>query len=277
MIADVRPAADAHRHPGRPDARSPSRSSPAGLVRVEVWHIVVIAAAGSRPPWTCRLARPSSSRWSAVHDVVNAVALNSAAFNGARIVRARRGWPGHRACVHQRRFPRQRPDLSGGDRVLCPDARGRSAHAAGAALPVRLREVGRSGEGLHYVRDTDLVLLAIFVVAGLDLRHELRRHHPGARPGRPPYRRDRLRLPDGGDGRRLPGGSPVDRLLASSAHRHQSAAPSCSVPARSPPPSCRNTRSRSRRWPASASGPSPWPQPATRPSSWRCRTHFEAG
>ena len=51
---------------------------------VEVWQILVLAAAAGRSPtpWTCPPARRSPWRWSAARTSPNAVALNSAVFNG---------------------------------------------------------------------------------------------------------------------------------------------------------------------------------------------------
>ena len=81
-------AADADGHPGGPDdarvrpVRASSSPTPSRCGRSSCSR----RCSASPTPSTCRPARRSPSRWSGREDVANAVALNSAVFNGARIV-----------------------------------------------------------------------------------------------------------------------------------------------------------------------------------------------
>ena len=158
-------------------------------------------------------------------DIGNAVALNSAMFNGARVIGpaiagltiARgRGRGGLRVDA---------VELPGGHRRPGADARERAALTGGRSpIPTRSRRVmTQLREGLHYVRITPLVLLAVLVVGlvstfGMNFSVII----PAYADGRPRQRRCRLRLPDGGVRRRLAGGRAVARLRgqrAGPAHR----------------------------------------------------------
>ena len=248
--------------------------------RVEVWHIVVLAALlGLSNAVDMPTRQAFVVEMVGRDDVSNAVALNSAVFNGARIV-----GPAVAGLVIGA-FDISVAFLVNGLTflaVIAGYALMRQDELLTPPLPPRpgsLREAGRSlAEGLHYVRVTDLVLLATVVVGlastfGMNFGVII-----------PALAQDVLHTDATGFGFLMAAtgvGSLAAALLIAFSPRPRigmivggavllgAGEIAAAV--------LQDTRSRSRRWPASASGPSPWPQPATRPSSWRCRTHFEAG
>ena len=117
-------------------------------------------------------------------DIGNAVALNSAMFNGARVV-----GPAIAGLDHRRWSASAAAFAINAVSFLAVIIGLLAMRDVGAAHPAphRSAAVGQRGlrtprGGLDYVRSTPLVLLAVLVVGLVaTVRHELRRRHPDAR------------------------------------------------------------------------------------------------
>jgi hypothetical protein len=181
---------------------------------VAVWHIFVLAFllglvnAVDMPP-----ASPSSSRWSGRDDIANAVALNSAVFNGARIVGPAIGGIligllGTALCfilnglsygaVVIGLLAMRDSELMPADRLAMPRSVSAVRSEPRRRPAIRLAHAGRAaGDRRDRLR--------------LDLRHELQRRPAGHGGGRPERWADRIRAPVRVDGRRGADGRPVRR------------------------------------------------------------------
>ena len=121
-------------------------------------------------------------------DIGNAVALNSAMFNGARVIGPAVAGLTIGAVGVAMAFAIDAVSFLAVIVALAADARQRAPFAgARSPIPNSFAEVmTQLREGLHYVRVTPLVLIAVAGGrAGLDVRDELQRDHPGLCAGRP--------------------------------------------------------------------------------------------
>ena len=147
-------------------------------------------------------------------DIGNAVALNSAMFNGARVI----GPAVAGITIGLVGVPWAfTVDALSFLAVIVALALMRDAELMSPARIARPESVSdvmaQLREGLSYVRRTPIVLMSLARDRpGVDLRHELQRRDPAARRGRAAQRRHRVRLPHGGVRPRLAAGGPVARL-----------------------------------------------------------------
>ena len=153
---------------------------------VEVWMILVLAfLLGIANAVDMPVRQSFAIELVGREDIGNAVALNSAMFNGARVIGPAARRPGDRRVRRRARLRDQRGELPRGHRRPADDGRGHDCHvAARIARPDSARAVVRNlREGLALrPRSTAIVLLAVVVVGvRRDGRHELQRAHPGVR------------------------------------------------------------------------------------------------
>ena len=165
---------------------------------VQVWHIVLLAVLLG-----CANAVDMPARQSFAYEMVgprdvgNAVALNSAMFNGARVVGPAVAGLTIGLFGIATAFAINAVSFVA---VIIGLRMMRDSELQMARLvprPESVREVFENlGEGLRFVRDTPLVLLGVTVVgARRDGRHELHGHHPAARGERARQRCHWLRIP----------------------------------------------------------------------------------
>ena len=183
---------------------------------VEVWMILVLAfLLGIANAVDMPVRQAFSIEMVGREDVGNAVALNSAMFNGARVVGPALAGLAIAAFGVGPAFAINAVSFLAVIIGLAPDGRARrSTCRTGSPGRTRLgRSCATSRRACRYVRGTPIVLLAVVDRRRRgDGRHELQRPHPGLRPERPAERRRRLRLPDGRVGRRLAAGGGAARL-----------------------------------------------------------------
>ena len=122
---------------------------------VEVWMILVLAfLLGIANAVDMPVRQAFSIELVGREDIGNAVALNSAMFNGARVIGPAAGRPGDRRIRRRARLRHQRAELPGGHRRPVADGRGRDFTCRpGSTVPDSARAVVRNlKEGLRYVR-----------------------------------------------------------------------------------------------------------------------------
>ncbi len=174
---------------------------------VQVWMIIVLAVLlGCANAVDMPVRQAFAIEMVGPRDIGNAVAINSAMFNGARVVGPGGRRADDRGVRHGAGVRDQRAELPGRDRRPVADARRRAPpRPARAAAPIGgggRREPARGPR----VRPphADRAAGRDHGRPRRDVRHELPGRHPAARPGRARQRRLRLRLPDGGQRARRP-------------------------------------------------------------------------
>ena len=226
---------------------------------VEVWHVMILAALlGINNAVDMPTRQSFAVEMVGREDMTNAVGLNAAQFNASRII-----GPAVAGLligafdisiaflINGRQLPRGHRGVPGDARERAPTVSSRPT-----ARPPSARVFENLAEGARYVRNTPLVLLGVDGRrAGGDVRDEL----PGARPAagrqRPARRRVRLRLPDGGLGRRLDArGARASRSSGGSVRGRSSAGDRARAWLRSSSPCRPHTRCRCSRCSSSGAG-----------------------